>query len=262
MDDEAPNPAPAEAPETAPAPEPDAANPKPDGGPESLLDLGADAHADTASKDIPDAGVGTVAVTVGEVEFQVPKAVADRLAEIEAQTAETRGGDVPEGDYALTVPDALKATVQADPNDPLFKPVSDWARKYKVGQTAFDELVAARYQELAAEAALAKETRTVEKGKMLAYFGKDGAVTEAEAVKTANANGGWLTGLLKPHLKDHPDLANEVKFLTATAAGNILIDKIRSSLGEPGAPKSSTGAGAGEALSEEAYFAEVFRSRA
>ena len=195
------------------------------------VDAGADDAADASGADTP------LTVKIGDADVEVSKEVADHIKALEDNAPAIADWKAPEGDYAINLSeDLIKAGFEAKTDDPMFKLASEWCKKYDVPQSAFDELAAGYFGHQQTELQTDAEDQAKERTKMLDHFSDGGKITEGEATKKAQAVANWAVKTLGESVIKDPELADELKFLTATADGIRLLDALRQRTGGPSAP--------------------------
>lgn len=150
------------------------------------------------------------------------KAAADLRRKVSEKEAEKP--QVPES-YELRVPEELAEKIKPIADDPLAKSAMEWAKKHAISQSAFDELAAVFYGDVAG-----KMTNPEQEMEVLKQSLGRNAESEIKAL------GAWANGLLEEEFKASPELLGEALRLSSTAAGVRLLKAIKDKIGEHHVP--------------------------
>ena len=191
-------------------------------------------------------GGDTAELDLGGVKHTVPKAVADHVADLTKAKDEATASNVPEGDYALNVPEDLASQgIEASADDPMYGIATEWARKHNVSQEAFDELAASFYGLRLTEHQADVEWSAGQRKALIEAFSDGGNLSEEKALEAAQDVGKWAVGALGTQVVNNPALLDELKFLTASAGGVLLLKALKEATGDVKTP-SDPGGGAVE----------------
>ncbi|MEM7047597.1 MAG: hypothetical protein AAF442_08120 [Pseudomonadota bacterium] len=129
--------------------------------------------------------------------------------------------------YELTVPEGLD--IDADAEDPLAQSAMDWAKKHGLSQEAFGELTSLFYQQEADFAKSLDEQQEQDYNTLKEIYG-DG--TKKKLGELAR----WVDGVVGDATDDNPMISQALDTLVSDAGGVLLLDRIRSQVGESPIP--------------------------